>query len=185
MCIRIYFKIGPLSSRLLFWARVNDSNVFSKSRRALRTKVLSPQHTATHCTTLQHTAPRCNTFESFSKSNRALRTKVLSLQHTATHCTTLQHSAPRCNTLRHTATRCNPPHVSRIQESPNNNGSVCCCVLQCVAVCCCVLWSVLRSELRVRDSTQVCSIYWRALHTKALSCNTLQHTATHCNTAPR
>ena len=39
------------------------------------------------CDTLQHTATHCN-----------------ALQHTATHCDTLRHTATHCNTLRHTAT---------------------------------------------------------------------------------
>jgi len=89
---------------------------------------------ATHCTTLQHTAPRCNTLQ-----NTTIHCNTL--QHTsgdkwwvvlqcvavccivfhqwrqggttdqalwvATHCNTLQHTTPRCNTLHHTAVHCN------------------------------------------------------------------------------
>jgi len=34
-------------------------------------------------------------------------THCSTLQHTATHCSTLQHIAAHCNTLQHTATHCN------------------------------------------------------------------------------
>jgi len=59
----------------------------------LAEKISSPQHSATHCNTLQRTATHCNT-----------------LQHNATHmtahCNTLQHTATHCNALQCTATHC-------------------------------------------------------------------------------
>jgi len=70
---------------------------------------------ATHCTTLQHTAQRCNTLHnaatpegmasSSSASDLQDRTNTSmssTLQHIATHCNTLQHTATHCNTLQHT-----------------------------------------------------------------------------------
>jgi len=136
ICIRIYFKIGPLSSRLLFWARVNDSNVFSKSRRALRTKVLSPQHTAPRCNTLHHAA----THLSRSPNPREPYVQRYS------HCNTLQHTEPRCNTLHHAATHCDTlqrvathrtcPESRRAQTTKVLCAAACCSVLRCVAVCC-------------------------------------------------
>ena len=57
----------------------------------------SPNHTATHCTTRQHTTPHGNTLHHTV-------THCTTRQHTATHCTTLHHTAPHCATLHHTAT---------------------------------------------------------------------------------
>ena len=51
----------------------------------LQHTAITPQHTATHCSTLQ-----CN-----------------ALQCTATHCNVLQRTETQCNALQRTATRCN------------------------------------------------------------------------------
>jgi len=56
---------------------------------------------ATHCTTLQHTAPH------YTK-----------LPHTATHCNTLQHTATHCNTLQYAAT------LHRSPPRPTTSSSV-------------------------------------------------------------
>jgi len=67
-------------------------------------------HTATHCNTLQHTAPYCNTLHHTAthcnklQHSATLCNTLYTLQHTAPHCTTLHHTATHCNTLQHTAT---------------------------------------------------------------------------------
>jgi len=142
------------------------------------------QHTVAHCSTLQHTAAHCST-----------------LQHTATHCNTLQHTAPQyieadCNTLHlnilHcTATRDPPPYThkklsctphihtahthththlhapTRTHKSAPSNAHT-------HTVC-------SRSTLHFHSSHYCCCEY-RAQHPRRFSqCNTVQHTATHCN----
>ena len=63
----------------------------------------SPQHTATHCNTLQHTATHCNTLPYASPRIAAAKLPGVCSIFTATRCNTLQH----CNTLHHAATHCN------------------------------------------------------------------------------
>ena len=78
----------------------------------------TPQHTATHCSTLQRTATHCNT-----------------LQHTTTHCNTLQHTATH-----YSATHCNCKYATwlfsqkipilvgvLLQKSP-----IVVCILKCI-----------------------------------------------------
>jgi len=66
------------------------------------------QHTATHCSTLQHTAIHKKL------TNEIDATHCNTLQHTATHCNT-QETDKRdwCNTLQHTATHCNTLQYTR------------------------------------------------------------------------
>ena len=80
------------------------------------------QHTATHCNTLHHTAPRRNNeFNEISDVHTA--THCNTLQHTATHCTTLQQWIQwniwrtHCNTLQHTATHCNTLQLTATMNS--------------------------------------------------------------------
>jgi len=127
-----------------------------------------PQHTATHCNTLKHTAvfaTYCNT-----------------LQDTARHCNTLQHTATHCNTLQHTATR-NTLHLTATHGTHCN-------ALQRTAGSLCGLskssssgaargthCNTLQHTATLHTTTHCNTLQ----HTKA-HCNTLQHTATHCNT---
>ena len=60
-----------------------------------------------HCTTLQHTAPRCNT-----------------LHHAETHCTMLNHTAPRCTTVHHAALHCATLHHTTYKDSKGIHRSV-------------------------------------------------------------
>jgi len=92
----------------------------------------TPQHTAIHCNTLQHsykgmdktvlmkgiehTATYCNTATHYTTPQhtyKGINREVLfrSIEHTATYCntTTPQHFAIHCNTLQHTATHRNTP----------------------------------------------------------------------------
>ena len=70
------------------------------------------QHTATHCTVLQHTALHweANTVTAFLKNcwvqwrGAVSYQNTFFLQHTATHFNTPQHTATHCNTLQHSAT---------------------------------------------------------------------------------
>jgi len=126
------------------------------------TNGIQPQHTATHCNTLQHAATRTQysrTDTSYDyriqlytvcipQYKQSLTDTSLPLpstptsagfcEHTATHCNTRQHTATHCNTLQHTATHCS--------------------TLQHTATHC------------------------NALQRTATHCNTLQHTAIYCNT---
>ena len=80
-----------------------------------------PQHTATHCNTLQHIATHCNTRSSsvfvmfpcpasaafFHNTLQHTATHGNTLQHTATNSNAQQHTATHSNTQQHTATHCN------------------------------------------------------------------------------
>jgi len=55
------------------------------------------QHTATHCTTLQHTRDMCGVAQMAAANN--------TLQHNATHCTTLQHIRDMCGVAQMAAAR--------------------------------------------------------------------------------
>jgi len=86
--------------------------------------------------------------------------------HSPTHCNTLTSDLAKihCNTLQHTATHCNTPATHQKQTLPKRALH---CVLQCVAVCCTHFfthYNTFTSDLA------------------EMRCNTLQHTATHCNT---
>ena len=98
-------------------------------------KRYSPQHTATYCNALPHSATSVSWDEPelYFCHKRILHEKAHSPQHsetkqsitahcnilqhtathrniprhTATHCNTLQRTATHCNTLQHSATRCN------------------------------------------------------------------------------
>jgi len=75
------------------------------------------QHTAVHCSILQHTAATATSSRYADHTYKTPET----LQHTATHCDKLQDAERRCNTLQHTATLCNNrglrgPKLSGIDE---------------------------------------------------------------------
>jgi len=115
---------------------------------------LTPQHTATHCNSLQLTATHCNTLQdSYLMHNIAHpssfeRHQVLQDAATHSHCNTLQHTATHCNTLQHTATHCKT-----------------------------LTWCIILRIPRVSRDTKC---YKMLQHTHiATHCNTLQHTATH------
>jgi len=59
--------------------------------------------TATHCSTLQHTATCISTCILLYET----RCRLAVLEYFITHCNILQHTATHCNTLQHTATHCN------------------------------------------------------------------------------
>jgi len=96
------------------------SFMFQSYRTSLNVTCITPQYTATLCTTLlQHI---CNTSHTNKPSDLLhLDMSCTTLQHTATHCTILHQNVPHCHTLQHTATQCSssptnqPPalHVSR------------------------------------------------------------------------
>jgi len=84
---------------------------------AVKKRNNTPQHTATHCNTLQHSAAHIAT-------------------HTATHYNILQHTEEFY--------RPSPAHIQGAYCcSVLQCVAVCCSVLQCVAVCCSVLHSVV------------------------------------------
>jgi len=82
-------------------------------------------------------------------------------QHTATHCNTLQHTATHCNILQHATT-----HWSTVQHT-----SALLHREQCERLSGFPNWH--GSTLNTSQSLQQCATHH----------NTLQHTATHCNTA--
>jgi len=113
----------------------------------------TPQHTATHFNTPQHTAT----------TPQALAATRLAVGWSAC-CNTLQHTATHYNAIQRTATHCN--HTSR--TCCHHTGSRLVDVLQQTATHC-----------NVRQRT---AIHCNTLQHTATHCNTLQHTATHCNT---
>ena len=78
--------------------------------------VMRSQHTATHCSTLQHSDVLCNTLQCTATQYNTPCTVICAccgnahlttLQLTASHCNSLQHTATHCNTLQLTASHCN------------------------------------------------------------------------------
>jgi len=121
------------------------------------------QHAATHCNTLQRTA-------------------------TATHCNTLQHTATHWNTLQHTATHCNTlQYMQRGNAQTLQNiaihwkDSLQHTIINCNTTkpkqnktCKRKFWDILASALDMKSQ--------QTLQHTATYCNTPQHTATHCST---
>jgi len=143
---------------------------------------------ATHRNTLQHAATHCNT-----------------PQHTVTHCDTLQHTATHCNTLQHTrspllsfglrgvcgmAGRRTYSHAPIYTPKDIRGLLLCCSVLQCAVVLFGVSGLAGRSKYSNDRATRCNTLQHTATHCntrkysndRAARCNTLQHTATHCNT---
>ena len=129
----------------------------------------TPQHTATHCNTLQHTA-----------THGEQRPWIVycpvdwhgvgTATHTATHCNTLQHTAAHCNTLQHTATHFDAlqrtaTHCNTLQYTATHSNA-----LRQTATLCNTLCSALQHAV-----TQ-----YTTPHHAATYCNTLLYTATHC-----
>jgi len=111
----------------------------------------TPQHTATHCNTLQHTLQRiclrCCTGLIMSDGS-------LLPSDTATHCSTLQHAATHCNTQQHTATY---PFETLYRAYH-------------------VRWLTLRGHCSTLQHT---AAHYSTLQHTATHCNTLQRTATY------
>jgi len=61
------------------------------------TSIYCNTRTATHCNTLQHTAPH---YVSVCMRSSCTHTSIYCNTRTATHCSALQHTAPHCTTLR-------------------------------------------------------------------------------------
>jgi len=123
---------------------------------SLSAATIQPQHTATHCNTLQHTATHYNT-----------------PQHTATHCNTLQHTATHCNTLQHTAT----PRSYR--STTHQLGS---CIVPRMNESCHAYEWVIDTNIIIERCNNTATTHCNTLQHAATQCNTLQHTASHCNT---
>jgi len=137
--------------------------------------IVSWYHSATYCSTLQHTATRCNI-----------------LQHAATHCNTLQHNAipirlcywfpgSYCHALQHAATHCNsdtplfwfPDIILQHTATRTRNFDTP------------LLWfsGIILPHTAARCNTLqlwCASVMVSRYHT-ATYCDTLRHTATHCN----
>jgi len=90
-------------------------------------RIAATQHTATHCSTLQHAE---------HGAVDLARPHIAATQHTATHCDTLQHAAPRracnsraripahrCNTLQHAATQCHASTTAIPRHRPHDMGN--------------------------------------------------------------
>jgi len=81
------------------------------------------KETEAYCSTLQHTAARCNALQ-YTAICTAMHCNAL--QHTATHCdprerSTLQHTAAHCNTLQHTATPYNTLQHTATHSNPQES----------------------------------------------------------------
>jgi len=100
----------------------------------------------------------------FSKICLANQGSSLTFSHTATHCNTLPHTATHCNTLHRTATHCNT-----LQYTANRLSSL---TVSRVS-------GELVEELAHDDWGMQ---FHKVPLSTAAHCNTLQHTATHCNT---
>ena len=143
------------------------------------------QCTATHCTTLQHTATptQCDRF--FCHDLRAFL-------HTATHCNALQHTAMHCTALHRTATHCNAlqcttPHCNILQHTTTHcsmlqHTATYCNILQHTATYCNTVSFVPTYQPSRLEALLTLCMACKALQHTATHCNTLQHTVTHCNT---
>jgi len=116
-------------------------------------------------------------------------------QHTATHCNILQHTATHCNTLQHTATRCNTlysqkltilqlhcntlQHTAAHRSTPHNTASHCITLQQTVLSEADYFAVTIATHCKIHQHTVMIQVLRLILQ---LYCNTLQHTATHCNT---
>jgi len=157
------------------------------------------QHTAKHCNKLQYTAYTTTHYNTNTRNAllRVVQEKSIGpvrigmpkmacfrnfagvrLQHTATHCNTLQHTAMHCNALKRTETHCNMlQHTFAIgagnfersgEDWDAKNG---CFQKGCDC-------SMLQHTATHYNNCNALK------HTVTLY-NTLQHTATHCNTLLR
>jgi len=162
------------------------------------------QHTATHCNTRQHMATLCNTLQhrvccwhtSTPRKSRTA-TKCNTLQHTATHCNILQHTATQDKLLTRVdsteiaeififiylfiihcpATYCNTGNAFEARWLHGNRWHI--WLFICLFI---LLQHTATQEILLThiDSTEIadCS----KLQLSATNFDTLQHTATHCNT---
>jgi len=161
----------------------------------IRAPAITLHHTATYCSTLQHThtppgagvlalqhpATHYNTLQQTTKQRQHTHTSGSCCTCSATPCNTLQHTATHCNTLQHTATHCD-------SHTPPGIGVP---ALQHTATPCNTLRHPATPCNTLQHTTTHCNHCTTLQHTTAhthlyelvyLLCNTLQHAATHCNT---
>ena len=143
--------------------------------------------TATHCNTLQHTAPNC-TLRARNMSPRRHTCVALhcnTLQRSATHYTALHFARKKYGTndatqmWRCIATHCNTLHFARkkyVTVMPH----VCGIALQHIPTQCNTLHFARRKYFTM--TPHVCGIALQRRQHIATHCNTLQHIATHGNT---
>jgi len=121
-CCQVYLHIGPMYRGYRLWR-----------------KGIQPQHTASHCNTLQQTATHCITLQHAATLCSTLQhpaTHCNTLQHTATHCSTLQHPAAPCSTLQHTATPCSALQHPAVPRNTLQHTATHCNTLQHTATHC-------------------------------------------------
>jgi len=142
------------------------------------------QHTAPHCTTLQHTSKKnFNHYTSISiyPAQRYALCTALLLQHTATHCNTLQHTATHCNTLQQTSGTKNSivtMYTNTLICSSHSATSATYCTTSHHTIPHCTTLHRTSHEnyiITLHPSTVIC-----VLHSAAST--TLRHTATHSTT---
>jgi len=92
-------------------------------------------------------------------------------------CSVLQCAAVCCSVLQCAAACCSVLQCAAVCCSVLQCAAVCCSVLQCVAVCC----SALQCGLDWFFFIYICSMTYSHM-SRDTHCNSLQHTATHCNT---
>ena len=135
-------------------------------------------HTATHCNSLQLTAPHCKHCSTHGRMN------TCAMRHTATHCTTLRYAAPQCTTHGRMNTCAARPAEEVTEESRAFRLRLAC--VRCVAVCCSVLQCVAVTEesrafrLRLACAAVCCGV----LQCVAVCCSVLQCVAVCCSVLP-
>ena len=151
-------------------------------------------HTQTHTHTHTHTLTPVKNGSHVNKWSSSSRSSSTTLQHTATHCNTLQHTATHCNTLQHTVTHCNTHTYSAVihcdtythSASSRSSSSVIFSgygvatisrLLKIIGLFC-----KRALSYKTDDILQKRPIFRVHLLVARPHCNTLQHTATHCNT---
>jgi len=158
------------------------------------------QHTAIHYNTLQHAAARCNTLQQRSPLVECIMVECdmeygqhlnVYVAFTATHCNTLQHTATHCNTLRYDIEYGQRLNICGAYKRMHNDGMrygsrTTTQYLRCIQTDNASTFVLNTNANTSNQNTFVVleNVCRELVHTTT-HCdvwNTLQHTATHCNT---
>jgi len=119
-----------------------------------------PQHTASNCNALQLSATHRNIVQHKLRSRRKR-----AFESVAMHCNTQQHTATHCDLLQHRMGADSKGHLNQPQHKTRQLTATYCNSLQHK------MWSRLKRALKSAATQHA-----------ATHCNSLQLTATHCNT---
>ena len=132
---------------------------------------------AAHCHSLQHTETTLQHPGAGLQRAEHAHANSSALQLTATHCNTLQHTASHCNILQHSAIHCN-----NLQQ-PLQHTATTHTLQQHTHTTTCTRRQAQGDSVQAARSTHTLScLRCHSLPLTASQRNTLQHTATHCNT---